>query len=239
MGNALGGVTMADFWRIIRYIRLDEVVWPGGMYSVPDALEDAVLTAVERVAIRNGIELDGTEESVTSIEFAIEEALTPVGECLPLAENVHLFAMKARKEGRFYAAISGFLFSAADYEQDDEAALEALLVYQLDQLIGAYKYKEYEKALHISADIFEIQRLLGARAKHQEISASATARANIRHQEMKSKKSELLQEWDASGGEYESRADFARIISKLRGVKYRTLYEWIAGHEKQAHEKYE
>lgn len=199
---------------------------------MPEAMEDAVLTAVERVAARHGIDLDGSDESVAAIEFAIEEDLAPVAEYLPWAEKDQHYARKARKEGRIYAAISGELFVHADYEQEDEAAVEALLVYQLDQLIGANKFKEHGKLLHLSADIFEIQRLLGERAKRQEISNQAAARANIRHRDMNNRKAALIQEWIDSSHEYESRADFARIIGTLRGIKYRTLYEWIAEYEK-------
>ncbi len=79
---------MADFWRVIWHIRLSEVVWPGGMDSVPTALEDSVLTAVERVAARHGIALDGSEESVAAIEFAIEEALLPIVDYLDWAEKL-------------------------------------------------------------------------------------------------------------------------------------------------------
>lgn len=223
---------MADFWRVIWHIRLSEVVWPGGMDSVPTALEDSVLTAVERVAARHGIALDGSEESVAAIEFAIEEALLPIVDYLDWAEEAHKYARDARKEDRIYAAVSGELFIGPEYEQGDDSALEALLVYQLDRLIGAFKHKEHERALFLTADIFEIQKHLGEREKRREISIQATERAGIRHKEMNSRKTALIQEWVETRHEYDSRADFARIIGTLRGIKYRTLYEWIADYEK-------
>jgi hypothetical protein len=207
------------------------------METVPDALEDAVLTAVERVATRNEIELNGSEESVNAIEFAVEEALAPVEQYLTWAEEAHHYARVAHKEGRIYAAISGELFVDPSHEQDDEAVIEALLVYQLDSLIGAHELKNHEKTLHLAADIFELQRLIGEREKRQEIRNQATARAKIRHKDMNEKKAAVLEEWIENGHEYESRADFSRIIGALKGIKYRTLYEWIAEYEKSEYEK--
>ncbi len=68
------------------------------------------------------------------------------------------------------------------------SALEALLVYQLDKLVGAFKHKEHERALFLTADIFEIQKHLGERERRREISIQATERAGIRHREMNSQK---------------------------------------------------
>lgn len=45
-------------------------------------------------------------------------------------------------------------------------------------------------------------------------------------------KHRLREEWDAQKHEYESRADFARIVSKREGMIERTLYDWITEHER-------
>lgn len=61
----------------------------------------------------------------------------------------------------------------------------------------------------------------------------ASERATLRHASTNQQKATLLAEWDAQGREYKSRADFARIVSKRDGVKYRTLYDWIAQHDSE------
>jgi hypothetical protein len=65
-----------------------------------------------------------------------------------------------------------------------------------------------------------------------KLSLAAARAANIRHKDTNDKKAAVLIEWDRTNAEYESRADFVRIVSPLRGLKYRTLYGWIAEHEK-------
>lgn len=230
---------MEYFLKYIEHINLAEVVWPGGMNSVPEPLEEAVLSAVERVAGRNGITLDGTDEAVQAIEFAIEVALDQVGLYLEWAFEDHQYARTAYKEGRIYAAISGYIFDYKPNESDDEPALEALLVYQLDQLVGISHKNNIQQMLRVSADIFEIQNLLGERGKQRDFSNKAAGSARIRHEKTTLMKEQAIAEWLATGGEYESRSDFARIVGTLRGIKYRTLYDWITEHERSEREKEE
>lgn len=224
---------MSYFPRSICCIRFEEVVWPGGMEYVPAPLEEAVLEAVQRVADRFGIILDGSEKNSAAIQEAVEDSLIPMQMYLEWAETAHKFARDARKEERFYSAVSGELFLDPEYEQEDETTLEALAVYQLDGLIAATRAKDLNRILRISTDIFEIQKLLGRREKLQEFSALAAERAKKRHQHMNAQKAELIKDWAANGEGYESRADFVRIMSDLNGIKYRTLYEWIANHDKE------
>lgn len=200
---------------------------------MPAPLEEAVLEAVQRVADRFGITLDGSETNSAAIQEAIEDSLIPMQMYLDWAEAAHKFARDARKEERFYAAVSGELFLDPEYAQEDEITLEALAVYQLDSLIAATRAKNLTRVLRISTDIFEIQKLLGRREKLQEYSALAAERAKKRHQHMNAKKAELIEDWVKNGGGYESRADFVRIMSDLKGIKYRTLYEWIASHDRE------
>ncbi|MQU07692.1 hypothetical protein GHO27_18590 [Pseudomonas helleri] len=206
------------------------------MEYVPAPLEEAVLEAVQRVADRFGITLDGSETNSAAIQEAIEDSLIPMQMYLDWAEAAHKFARDARKEERFYAAVSGELFLDPEYAQEDEITLEALAVYQLDSLIAATRAKNLTRVLRISTDIFEIQKLLGRREKLQEFSALAAERAKKRHQHMNAKKAELIEDWVKNGSGYESRADFVRIMSDLKGIKYRTLYEWIASHDREDHD---
>ncbi|NHN76689.1 hypothetical protein HA520_05220 [Azotobacter chroococcum] len=66
----------------------------------------------------------------------------------------------------------------------------------------------------------------------KKMSLTASKAASIRHKENREQKAAILAEWEATGSQYNSRADFARIVGELRGIKYRTLYDWIAAHEK-------
>lgn len=66
----------------------------------------------------------------------------------------------------------------------------------------------------------------------KKVSLAASKAAKVRHSATAEKKARLLAEWDATGGEYESRADFARIVSQREGMLYRTLYDWIAVHDR-------
>ncbi|GKQ32682.1 hypothetical protein [Pseudomonas syringae] len=229
---------MSYFPRAICCIRFEEVIWPGGMEYVPAPLEEAVLEAVQRVADRFGITLDGSEQNSAAIQEAVEDSLIPMQMYLEWAEAAQKFARVARKEERLYAAVSGELFLDPEYEQEDEITLEALAVYQLDSLIAATRAKNLTRVLCISTDIFEIQKLLGRREKLQEFSALAAERAKKRHQHTNAQKAELLKDWVTNGHGYESRADFVRIMSDLKGIKYRTLYEWIAHHDKEDRDKW-
>lgn len=65
------------------------------------------------------------------------------------------------------------------------------------------------------------------------LSAGGKKAARARHEDSNLKKTKLLAEWDATGNQYDSRADFSRIIGSIHGVKERTLLSWIAVHEKK------
>lgn len=64
------------------------------------------------------------------------------------------------------------------------------------------------------------------------LSAAGRKSANARHAVTNELKARLLEEWDAQKHEYKNRADFARIVSRREKMKERTLYEWIAQHER-------
>lgn len=118
-------------------------------------------------------------------------------------------------------------------------ALDALLIYQLDGLCGAQQAGDLDEVLALIPDMLAIQRDIGEREGRAfssdmlDISSSyeARQRAELRHKPANQQKTALLAEWDATASEYESRADFTRIVSQREGMKYRTLYEWIARHD--------
>jgi hypothetical protein len=111
-----------------------------------------------------------------------------------------------------------------------------LLIYQYDALCSLYKSDNFESALSVFEAIAVTRETLThceERHSHEcRTSHEARERAALRHAPTNQQKAAALTEWDATSTDYESRADFARIIGKRDGIKERTLYEWIAAHEK-------
>ncbi|MBJ9978434.1 hypothetical protein IAE35_23895 [Pseudomonas sp. S75] len=66
----------------------------------------------------------------------------------------------------------------------------------------------------------------------KKVSLSASLAASARHKETSESKLKALSCWDATGGNFSSRAAFARTKHKEYGVTERTLYGWIASHER-------
>ncbi|MFR0691645.1 hypothetical protein ACLUTX_19765 [Enterobacterales bacterium AE_CKDN230030158-1A_HGKHYDSX7] len=121
------------------------------------------------------------------------------------------------------------------------ANMNTLQIYLLDSLCGACKAGDMAEAMTTVAELLDVQRAISEREGsmfHSFLndfltSAAAVDRAALRHAPTNALKEVLLQEWDATAGEYQSRADFARIVGQREGVKYRTLYDWITAHEKR------
>lgn len=112
----------------------------------------------------------------------------------------------------------------------------SLMVYQYDLLCWLYSKNKIEEAFEVCELILKTRGDLQSdftlsltSAKQSEI---ASERAKKRHAPTNKVKTDLMSEWDKTSNEYKGRADFARIIGKRDGIKERTLYEWIAAHEK-------
>lgn len=122
-----------------------------------------------------------------------------------------------------------------------DPTIDALFIYQLDSLCGAAERQDMACALWIFTDLLELQRDIAARDGSDFLndmtsmidSWEATVRAQKKHRPTNQQKDILLAEWDANSNEYKSRADFARIVSAREGMKERTLYEWIASHDRK------
>lgn len=238
---------MQKFFTSLQHIDLADASWgpDAKALSIPSQLEETVLLAIEQICGRNGIGMRGTEADIQELGAALDAALHLVGLKLQSALNeadTAEWAEAAYQQGRIYAAIAESLICGpgTTWYPEDDIALEALLVYQLDTLIGLHKAEDFDQALHIFTDICDIQKEIAENKLRSEMishihwqkSREAKDRAKRRHQEMNAQKAVVLAEWDTTGSEYESRADFARIVGDLRGLKHRTLYEWIAAHEK-------
>ncbi|WFS17587.1 hypothetical protein P9K38_19360 [Pseudomonas sp. 905_Psudmo1] len=129
-----------------------------------------------------------------------------------------------------------FAARAAEVEGADYSMLTCLLVYQYDALCSLYTRGHMASVLAVFESIAEtresITHSLGRDIKELRLSQEARLRAEKRHAPTNQQKSRLLAEWEATASSYESRADFARIVSQRERLKYRTLYDWIAAHDR-------
>lgn len=174
-----------------------------------------------------------------SLAGLLDEVLATVWESEP---NVsHKTRLKSRDKKGLPPLPDRFVYSKSIGRICTEGpALDALLIYQLDKLCLAQQASQINAVLALVPDTLAIQRDIGEREgrsfSHDMLDISikheARQRAAQRHAPSNQRKATLLAEWDATSSEYESRADFARIISQREGVIYRTLYDWIAAHER-------
>ena len=119
---------------------------------------------------------------------------------------------------------------------DFEGLLSALAVMHVDSYIIASQLgHDTDEAFSNVMKYFTSARLYGetVSAAKEAISANGKRSAKVRHATTNQIKDALLIEWDATHAEYDSRADFARIISAREKMKERTLYDWITAHEKK------
>ena len=132
------------------------------------------------------------------------------------------------------SVISGHLL--ADDLPDFEGLLCATAVIYIDDYIICDYLDSKDKSMfqdlvqaNISSAMLYRETLDAAK---EAVSAIGRRSANVRHMPTNQQKAAALAEWDTTSGDYKSRADFARIIGKRDRIKERTLYEWIAAHEK-------
>lgn len=232
---------MREVYRYLRHIKLSKAIWgnASAVPGIPSHVEEMILLAVEHVCGRNGIGMHGKEIETTAIEVALDDALRPIGQYLKWAREDDESSEQAYQQGRIYSAISGVLFSGQS-NLEDEATIEALLLYQLDRLVGAYKAQDIERSIHLFSDICEIKTLLAEINMENELMAhadferskAARARARLRHKDTEEQRPAALAEWDAHGSSYSSMAAFARHRHKAYEVTERTLYGWIRDHRK-------
>lgn len=164
------------------------------------------------------------------IEHSIELLYNGSGEDLPETGD----SIRETLDSLYGLILTESYISAGIWE------LNSLVVYQYDFLCWLYANN------HI-AEAFEVCELIsGTRGQIQHIEAlglqehrgavKATQRAQElakkRHAPTNKLKDELLEEWATTGNQYESRADFCRIVGRRSGVLERTLSVWIARHEK-------
>jgi len=112
----------------------------------------------------------------------------------------------------------------------------SLMVYQYDLLCWLYSKSKIEEAFEVYELILRTHGELAADYAKSFTSALrseiARDRALKRHAPTNRIKLDLLAEWDKTSGGYKSRADFCRIISQRDGLLYRTVYDWIAMHDR-------
>lgn len=238
--------------KYIRYIDLGEVcaAMPtfhanGGvraehLQSVPQKMAGSVVESFHRFTNHPDLRIFGrAPKKITPKELAglIDEALASVWEAIPgmsrRPSNRNPKGLPCLPDRFVYREISGRTCT-------DRPALDALLIYQLDRLCGAWQAGQVDEVLALIPDMLAIQRDIGDREGRSfsgemlEIAGSheARQRAALRHKPTNQQKTAALAAWDAHGANVSSMAAFARARHKEFGVTERTLGTWIREHRK-------
>ncbi|MBN2974703.1 hypothetical protein [Pseudomonas lactucae] len=128
----------------------------------------------------------------------------------------------------------------ASFRSFDYWQTSSLLLYQYDLLCWLYSKEKISEAFQVYELILRTFGELSAsfalnvtsESQSRAVSDVARERAKKRHAHTNKIKSDLLSEWDTHFAEYNSRADFSRIVSQRDGLLYRTVYDWIASHDR-------
>lgn len=128
----------------------------------------------------------------------------------------------------------------ASFGSFDFPQTSSLLIYQYDFLCWLYDKNKISEAFQVYELILRTYGELSAsfalssssERQTREMSNLARERARKRHAPTNKIKFDLLAEWDENFAGYESRADFCRIVSQRDGLLYRTVYDWIASHDR-------
>lgn len=175
---------------------------------------------------------DLIESALESLEHEIERE---TAECEWRTAISPPLADTQLNPGESLEAFLGFASQAQDLVPT-YGPMVCLLIYQYDALCSMYQAGQFESALSVFEAIAETrQTLTHCEERHSRdwrTSHEARERAALRHAPTNQQKAAVLTEWEATSSDYESRADFARIIGKRDRIKERTLYDWIAAHEK-------
>jgi len=116
----------------------------------------------------------------------------------------------------------------------------SLLIYQYDLLCWLYSKGKVSEAFEVYEIILRTQSersadyalSIASIAKTEQVSNLARERANKRHAPTNKVKADITSEWDETAKEYKSRADFCRIVSQRESLLYRTVYDWVATHDR-------
>ncbi|WP_288079208.1 hypothetical protein [Pseudomonas sp.] len=217
-------------------------VHPEALQSLGGQIAGSVLAAFRSFLKHPDLQLFGDvpkKISPKGLAELLDEVLATVWESNP---NIsHKVRLKARDKKGLPPEPGRFVYREAVGRICTEGpSLDALLIYHLDKLCSAQRAGQIDAMLALIPDMLAIQSDIGEREgrtfSHDMLDIStkheARQRAELRHKPTNQRKAALLTEWDATASEYESRADFARIVSQREGLKYRTLYDWIAAHDR-------
>lgn len=183
------------------------------------------------IAIKVGDLIESELEGLVNLIESDSERFACTTTChSPLADASELGSGESLESFLCFAA------KAAEVEEADYPMLSCLLLYQYDTLCSLYTRGDMASVLAVFESIAETREALthgsGRDMKKLRLSQEARLRAEKRHAPTNQQKSRLLAEWEATARSYESRADFARIVSQRERLKYRTLYDWIAAHDR-------
>lgn len=208
--------------------------------NIPDQFADTLQTVFEDLA---EVTCQDNEEwkNLEPIELAAEVGDVIEGdlERLAMAANITLPGPRTSASKTIEKLTT--LSIHASFGDFDYWQKNSLLAYQYDILCWLYSkskvseaFEVYELLLRTFGELSAKYALNLAFHKQNEMASNiARERANKRHASTNKKKTELLDEWVKTGAEYKSRADFCRVVSRLRGLKERTAQEWIQAYERE------
>ncbi|TLP74752.1 hypothetical protein FEA48_11095 [Pseudomonas nitroreducens] len=163
------------------------------------------------------------------LEECLEKMIAESGKALPEDEEEGLDRVFGIE---FLALLESF--------HEDFLRKLVLVCFEYDTLCWLYDLEDWYSGFAmtevISRSVGDLESCFARQAQEWErrknASLDARERAIKRHAATNEQKSRLLKEWADSSSEYQSRADFCRIISQREGMLYRTLYDWIARHDR-------
>jgi hypothetical protein len=155
-----------------------------------------------------------------------------------IAKVAEISIPSRRTSGRTAIGKLTILSIHASFGDFDYWQKTSLMVYQYDLLCWLYSKNKIEEAFEVyelilknRGDLAADFALSVASAKQSEL---ARERARKRHALTNKIKLDLLAEWGRTSKEYKSRADFCRIVAQREGLLYRTVYDWIARHDRDS-----
>ncbi|WP_271194514.1 hypothetical protein [Pseudomonas turukhanskensis] len=202
--------------------------------NIPDQFAETLKTVFEDLAYAACYGIEEWKD-LEPIDLAAEVGDIIERDLEIIAHASKLSAPTRRSSSRTAISVLTTLSVHVSFGDFDYWQKTSLLAYQYDLLCWLYSrnkipeaFEVYELILRTFSELSaDFSHDLSTQAQKEKISEAARTRALKRHAPTNKIKHQLLEEWRNTSSEYESRADFCRIVSRREGLKERTVYEWI------------
>jgi hypothetical protein len=215
---------MWHFFQLAEHFLPKTILWPACPTEVAWCADDAYLNGLPPVDDLRCIINDFLGGAWALLSSALND------EC----ELSREYNRARMEELKVFDAIKEEISCIIDPADEDYWIVTALAIFQYDTLFGMLKKARFDDAYYIIDDLAMIRCNLTARdVKSYSVNwkkMAAVKAAQAKHSPRNQVKSIILAEWCATGAEYNSRADFSRILGDLHGEKHRTVYDWVTQH---------